>query len=259
VPVGVLLPVHLPFVPQVVDAVTAHIIDGSSRPWGTAVQVPAGSGLVGGLQVSHTPSQALSQQTLSWLQVKPATHWLVVAHVPPFAMSPHELFTHVFGAVQSAFVVHELMHMRAVASHRPGAQFTFAGVTQVPLPSHFDCGFSAGRGGPPATQLAAAHTVLAENLAHWPAAHMPVFPQVFWAAGMHLFWGSAPLCTLVQVPAVPDRLQAEHAFVQALSQHLPCAQCPEPHSLSPEQSAPRGFGPHWLMLPFWPQMFGATH
>jgi hypothetical protein len=38
----------------------------------TTVQVPAAP--PGGLHVSHTPSQDLSQHTLSWLQVNPEPH-----------------------------------------------------------------------------------------------------------------------------------------------------------------------------------------
>lgn len=55
VPAAVLLPVHLPFVPQLFAAVTTHIPDGSVWPAATAVHVPAAP--PGGLQVSHTPLQ----------------------------------------------------------------------------------------------------------------------------------------------------------------------------------------------------------
>lgn len=113
-----------------------HIIEGSGNPAPTGVQVPAVP--PGGLHVSHTPSQALSQQTLSWLQVRPDPHWFVFAQVPPFAMRPQEPLTQVLGFVQSALVVHVFTHISAVVSQRPGAQPTVAGVTQVPLPSHFD-------------------------------------------------------------------------------------------------------------------------
>jgi hypothetical protein len=119
VPALELSPVHLPFVPQVLGTVVMHISDGSAWPAATAVQVPAAP--PGGLQVSQTPSHAWSQQTLSWLQVSPLPHWLVVEQVPPFWIRPHEPFTQVFGFVQSALVVHELTHIKAVASQRPGA------------------------------------------------------------------------------------------------------------------------------------------
>jgi len=114
-----LSPVHLPFVPQVLETVTAHIAEGSVWPAVTAVHVPAAP--PGGLHVSQTPSQVWSQQTLSWLQVSPPAHWLVVLQVPPFWIRPHDPFTQVLGLVQSALVVHELTHIKAIGSQRPGA------------------------------------------------------------------------------------------------------------------------------------------
>jgi hypothetical protein len=56
VPATVLFPLQLPFVPQVDDAIATHIIEGSACPPPTGVQVPAVP--LGGLHVSHTPSQA---------------------------------------------------------------------------------------------------------------------------------------------------------------------------------------------------------
>jgi len=129
----------------------------------------------------------------------------------------------------------------------------------LPAPSQREGGVSAGEGGPPSSQLPALQTVVSGYSAHWPAAHMPVVPQVLCAVVAQIPCGSAPLCTSVQVPVDAGRLQAVHAPVQALSQHLPCAQCVLAHSLSLEQSAPRGLGPHELMFPFWPQLFGGMH
>jgi len=123
-------------------------------------------------------------------------------------------------------------------------------VTQVPAPSQREGGVSAEDGGPPGSHFPGLQTVVFEYRAHWPAAHMPVVPQVLWAVAMQIPWGSAPLCTSLQVPSEPARSQALHAPVQALSQHLPWAQWVLEHSLSLEQSAPRGLGPHELMFPF---------
>jgi len=119
VPAALLSPVHLPFVPQLLGVVATHIPEGSVWPAATAVQVPAAP--PGGLQVSQTPLQVWSQQTLSWLQLRPAAHWFVLLQVPPFWMRPHEPLTQVLGFVQSALVVHVLTHIRAVVSQRPGA------------------------------------------------------------------------------------------------------------------------------------------
>jgi hypothetical protein len=147
-------------VPHPLGGVITHIPDGSGSPAPTAVHVPAVP--PGGLQVSQTPSQAWSQQTLSWLQVRPAAHWFVLLQVPPFWIRPHEPFTQVLGLVQSAFVVHELTHIKAVASQRPGAQPWSLGVTHFPAPSQWAGGVWAGEGGPPASQLPALQTVLVE-------------------------------------------------------------------------------------------------
>jgi len=119
VPAALLLPVHLPLVPQLLGVVITHIPDGSDWLAATAVHVPAAP--PGGLQVSHTPLQVWSQQTLSWLQLRPFAHWFVLLQVPPFWIRPHEPFTQVLGFVQSALVVHVLTHIRAVVSQRPGA------------------------------------------------------------------------------------------------------------------------------------------
>jgi len=129
----------------------------------------------------------------------------------------------------------------------------------LPAPSQRDGGVSAEEGGPPGSHFPGLQTVELEYSAHWPAAHMPVVPQLLCAVAWHTPWGSAPLCTSLQVPSEPARLQAVQAPVQATLQHLPCAQWALEHSLSLEQSAPRGFGPHELMLPFWPQLFGGMH
>jgi hypothetical protein len=88
---------------------------------------------------------------------------------------------------------------------------------------------------------------------------MPVVPQVVAAVAAHRPWGSVPLCTSLHTPGEAFRLHALHAPVHAVSQHLPCAQCPVPHSASVEQSSPCAFFPHELMFPSCPQMFGATH
>jgi hypothetical protein len=46
----------------------------------------------------------------------------------------HEPFTQTAGAVHCASPVQVVLHVSVAASHRPGAQFVLAGVTQVPVP-----------------------------------------------------------------------------------------------------------------------------
>jgi hypothetical protein len=135
----VLFPLHVPSSPQVPGAAT-HIPVGSVAPAWTAVQVPAAP--TAGLQVSQTPLQAVSQQTLSRaLQVRPAMHWVLLLQVPPFGSSPHDPPTQVAGGVHWVSVVQMLVQDTAPVSHRPGAQEVVAGVTQVPAPSHLAAGF----------------------------------------------------------------------------------------------------------------------
>src|SRR3569623_712931 len=88
---------------------------------------------------------------------------------------------------------------------------------------------------------------------------MPVVPQVLCAVATQRPCETAPLYTSLHVPSDPARSHAVQAPVQALSQHLPWAQWALEHSVSPEQSAPRGLGPHELMLPFMPQLLGGMH
>ena len=65
--------------------------------------------------------------------------------------------------------------------------------------------------------------------------------------------------TLEQVPAVPARLQARQAVLQALLQQTPCEQKLLVHSDAAEHAAPKGLRPQLLTIPFMPQMAGATH
>jgi len=62
----------------------------------------------------------------------------------------------------------------------------------------------------------------------------------------------APVETFVHAPSVPVMAHDWQAPVQALSQHTPCAQKPEPHSVPAEQDAPGFLRPHELPL----QTFG---
>jgi hypothetical protein len=229
---------HVPSRPQV-PGIAVHILDGSSTPACTAVQVPIAP--LGGLQVSQTPLQAVSQHTCSTaLQVSPAAHIVVVEHMPPFGTSPHEPPTQVAGGVQSLLSVQVLAQARAVPSQRPGAHETVAGLTHVPAPSHFEAGFWVEALG----QVAAAHWLLAGHLAHWPALQVPIVPQLDAGCAGQRPSGSAPLVTLLQVPSEPGRLQAWQAAVQAELQQVPDTQCPCWHWVSVEQLAPSGDWPH---------------
>ena len=154
-----------------------------------------------------------------------------------------------------ALVVQVLLQVSDVASQRPGAQFAFPGVTQVPVPLQVDGGCRVDAVG----QLAATHCVPDARTAHCPAAHWPVVPQVACAWTAHMPCGSAPLFTLVQMPFVAGKLQAWQAVLHALLQQTPCAQKLLRHSLPAEHVAPGGLRPQLLIIPFMPQTRGDTH
>lgn len=163
--------------------------------------------------------------------------------------------TQLAGAVHWALVVQVLLQFRVVVSQRPGAQLVTAGVTQVPVPLHVEGAVLVEAVG----QLGAAHWVPAGWRAHWPAAHWPVVPQVDAACTAHRLCGSGPVFTLLQVPAVPFRLQARQAVLHALLQQTPSAQNMLPHSALAPQGAPSGLRPQLLIMPFMPHVFGAMH
>jgi hypothetical protein len=182
-------------------------------------------------------------------------HWLGAVQEPPAACRPHEPPTQVAGGVHCAFVVHVFTQVSVVASHRPGAQFAFAGVTHIPVPLHIAGGVRVDAVG----QVAGAHCVPAAYRAHCPAAHWPVVPQVAIACAAHMPCGSGPLATLVHVPIDPFRLQAVQAAPQAVVQQTPWAQMLVAHSAPVEQEAPGGFNPQLLIMPFMPQKAGEMH
>lgn len=179
---------------------------------------------------------------------------LVVVHEPPRGTSPQLSPTQVAGAVHCTGVVTVGLQtfVQAFPSQRPGAQLTFAGVTQVPLPLHVEGGTYVDI---PA-QDAARHVVFTGCCAQRPPEHWPVLPQVLAAwTGQRL---SAPDCTGEQVPRVAGRSQVWQAAVQALLQQNPCAQNPLEHSSATPQGCPRPFFPQ-DPAPVCPQTFGSTH
>jgi hypothetical protein len=89
-------------------------------------------------------------------------HWLVEVQEPPGPCRPHEPPTQVAGAVHWALVVHVFTQASVALSHRPGAQFAFAGVMHMPVPLHDAGGVRVEAVG----QIAGAHCVPAAYLAH---------------------------------------------------------------------------------------------
>ena len=89
-----------------------------------------------------------------------------------------------------------------------------------------------------------------------PASHMPFVPQLEapWATQVPDGSG-APVATSPHVPMAPDSAQDLQAPEQAVEQHTPWAQKPEPHSEAVEQNAPMGLAPHELAV----QTLGVAH
>jgi hypothetical protein len=93
------------------------------------------------LQVLHKPSEDASAQTE--LQHTPSVqnplwHCPDAVHAAPFTFKPHELFTQVSGATQSASLAHTVL--QAPESHMKLPQDWLGGVVHAPLPSHVDTG-----------------------------------------------------------------------------------------------------------------------
>ena len=212
---------------------------GSAPPAGTGEHVPA---LPETLQLMHKPPvvaslHALSQQIPSVQKL--LEHCDPAVQLAPFALRPHELFTQVLGATQSASVLQLLSQAAELQINVPHG--LTGGVTQAPCPSQAEAGV---------TDEAVAQTAFLQlsplaKLAHAPALHKPVVPQLVCAVALHFSCGSgAPSATAVQSPREAERLHARHAPVQSELQHVPCAQWLDWHSLARLHSAPSGLSPH---------------
>jgi hypothetical protein len=109
------VPLHIPSVPQPVEAVVMHCVAGvGAVPLGTLLQVPT-------LPVSahdlHVPVQAALQQT-PWAQ-NPESHSFAVPHAVPIGLSVHLPALQTFGATQSVAavaVVQLVLHALVVMS-----------------------------------------------------------------------------------------------------------------------------------------------
>jgi len=192
---------------------------GSAPPAGTGEQVPT---LPGTLQLKHRPPvvaslHALSQQTPSVQKV--LVHCDPAVQLAPFALRPHELPAQVLGGTQSASLAQLFLHAAELQTYVPHG--LAGGVTHAPSPSQAETGVSDEA----VAQAASLQLSPLLKLAHAPALHRPVVPQVFCGVALHFSCGSgAPSATAVQSPSEADRLHAMHAPVHSELQHVPCAQ-----------------------------------
>jgi hypothetical protein len=235
------LPSHVPSVPQVEAAVTLHWPLGSVLPAAMGEHVPSVW-----LNVHETqgPEQALSQQTFCAEHTRPAAHWLLAVHGPPFGSRPHEPLMHVALAAQSAFAVQ--VALQAATPQEYGKHEVAPGVTHLPAPSQLDLPVKFVV---PDGQVGSAHLVPEAYFWHAPAAQRPFVPQLAAPWSTHMFLGSiVPVGTFVHTPSVPARPQDLHAAAQVVAQQKPCAHVFEAHSDAAEQGAPGSFLPHELPL-----------
>src|SRR5262249_12854874 len=138
---------------------------------------------------------------------------------------------------QSALVVQLVLHV--VAPHTYGLHdFSIPGA-HVPEASQRPATVCA-----PMVHESIPHTVPAAYLRQAPApSHCPSSPPVAMPASLHWPSGSMPSGTFLHVPSLPGTAHDRQVPVQALMQHLPCAQNIEKHSSSLPQFAPSGFLP----------------
>src|SRR5882672_7977305 len=127
------MPSHLPSVPHVDWALTAHLPPGSGVPAAMAVHVPR---VALSVHETHGPSQVALQQTFCAEQTSPEAHWLVAVHEPPFGSRPHEPLMQVALAAQSALALQ--VALQAAAPHAYGKHDAAAGVVHLPAPSQTD-------------------------------------------------------------------------------------------------------------------------
>jgi hypothetical protein len=128
------VPLHIPSVPQVFDAVVAHWVAGvGAVPAGMLLQVP---GLVESAHDLHVPVQAWLQQTPC--AQKPESHSFATVHGAPVGLRVQAPPLQMLGATQSVVEVAVVQLVRqapAVMSQVYFPHGTAVAVPQVPAPS----------------------------------------------------------------------------------------------------------------------------
>jgi hypothetical protein len=122
------LPLQKPLVPQLAAPASVHWFSGS-WPAVTLLHVPMLPVSAHDLQLEL---QAVAQQTPC--AHTPLVHSVPAAHVEPFVFFVHTPPLQMFGLLQSALVVHVLLH--APVPQANGSQLDVLAVWQVPVPLH---------------------------------------------------------------------------------------------------------------------------
>jgi hypothetical protein len=234
-------PSHVPSVPQVEAAVTAHTPLGSTVPLATGAQVPR---LPVRLHARQDVQDAVPQHTPS--TQLPLTHSGPAPQEAPRGFRvPHwpEAVSHPAGATQSAEAAHVFLQAFALPSHMYGAHGWVVPATHVPLPSHIEARVSVLV---PAGHAAGAHIVPLACLRQAPApSQVPSLPQEASLCRGQLPRGSGmPAGTLAHEPRAPGTLQAWHGPQVMARQQTPSVQLPLAQSEARAQVAPSGFSVH---------------
>jgi len=240
------LPSHLPSLPQLDAAETPQVPLGSVALTATGEHVP-----IDAVSVHDTqgPLHTALQQTFCAEHTRPVWHSAEPAHVPPGGLRPHEpLEPHVAFGAQSAFDLHA--ELQTFVPQPKGKQDFAAGVAHVPAPSHVE---PAVKVIVPVGHVEPLQEVPAAYFWQAPATHLPFVPHEAPPWSTHSDFGSTvPVGTFVHVPSDVGRLHDLHEAAHVVTQHTPCAQTFDAHSVPAEQLAPGPLRPHELTL----QTFG---
>jgi hypothetical protein len=151
---------------------------------------------------------------------------------------------HVAFGAQSAFDLHA--ELQTFVPQPKGKQDFAAGVEHVPAPSHVD---PAVKVIVPVGHVEPLQGVPAAYFWQAPATQRPFVPHEVppWST-QRAFGSTVPVATFVHVPSDAGRLHDLHEALHVVTQHTPCAQTFDAHSVPAEQLAPGFLRPHELTL-----------
>jgi len=157
------LPSHLPLVPHVDCAWTAHTARESGLPAATGMQLPSDDASA---QLRHAPAHAFSQQTPSTQKFE--RHSLALPQLCPSRLGPQLRLTQAMPSSQSSSLSQAVAH--ALLAQPYGWQFWMPDAPQTPRPLHVPGVLSLLP-----EQLCMVHGVSRANLAQPPRpSHSPV-------------------------------------------------------------------------------------
>jgi hypothetical protein len=237
-------PLQAPVLPHGSVAEVAHRVCGSAVPDGTLAHVPGVPATLQAMQVAHDVDP---QQTPS-TQVRPDRQSAVAVQACPWRfLLPHRFVigSQMVGLTQSASPLQAVLQL-VVPLHTYGVQLVVVAALQVPAPSQVRAFVCVD----PELQLE--ETQIAPAAYRWQApapSQTPVVPQVATPWSLQVPCGSlAPAVTLLQVPALADRLHDLQVPLQLVEQQTPWLQKPDLHSVALAQLRPLSLRPQELLM-----------